>query len=172
MIRIKKNIFVQKKAFFKRLNFPLTVIILALAVFFIFPKRARSATIQEIFIMLPEERVMNLSPVDRRALIDKSGQGASGYTPPDERGFWVEIHGIHSLTLFSIRDAPINFKVFSSSKGWQLLAICRSRQTYGPANANETPHETFLDLILYSVSLILSLCTSSSNTGTYSVGKR
>jgi hypothetical protein len=38
------------------------------------------------------------------------------------------------------------------TRGWQLLAICHSRQTYGPANADELPHVSFLDLIIYTVS--------------------
>ncbi|MDR2368214.1 MAG: hypothetical protein LBF58_08930 [Deltaproteobacteria bacterium] len=133
---------------------------LAAALTLIAPLPAFAATITEIFVMLPPEQVRDLTPVDRRALIDNHGQGASGYTAPDANGYWLEIHGTHSLTLFGIRDAPISYKVFPTSKGWQLLAICRSRQTYGPANANELPHESFLDLTLYSVSATNDLLTA------------
>jgi hypothetical protein len=114
---------------------------------------ALAATISEIFLILPPEHVRNLSSVDRRAMLDSHAQGSGGYTPPNDAGYWVELHGEHSITLFNLRDAPIVYKVFNTTKGWQLLAICRSRQTYGPANANELPHETYLDMILYSVSV-------------------
>ncbi|MDR3134619.1 MAG: hypothetical protein LBU69_00830 [Deltaproteobacteria bacterium] len=126
--------------------------LLAISLVLTASQTARAATISEIFLLVPSERLMGLTAVDRRALLDRIGQGAAGYTSPSDDGHWLELNGTHSLTLFSIRDAPIVLKVFQATNGGQLLAICRSRQTYGPANANELPHETFLDLFLYSVS--------------------
>jgi hypothetical protein len=137
---------------FQGRGFTLALAFLGLALCWLFSSPAQSATIQEVFTLIPPEHVRDLDPVDRRALLDRHGQAASGYTAPDANGYWVEVHGINTITLFSIRDAPIVYKIFNSTRGWQLLAICKSRQTYGPANANELPHETFLDLVFYSVS--------------------
>ncbi|MDR1050751.1 MAG: hypothetical protein LBP95_06670, partial [Deltaproteobacteria bacterium] len=88
----------------------------------------------------------------RRALLEAHSQGRAGYTAPDEQGRWVQVHGDNALTLFGLNEAPVVYKIFPMLKGWQLLTICRSRQTYGPANSVELPHETFLDLVIFLVS--------------------
>jgi hypothetical protein len=111
-----------------------------------------AATITEIFQLLPPEQVKGLSGSYRMELIELYGQGASGYTTPSREGFWLEFHGDNAMTLFATSQAPIVYKSFQTNKGWQLLVICTSRQTYGPANEWEAPHENPLDLVLYLVS--------------------
>ncbi|MDR1109175.1 MAG: hypothetical protein LBP92_00395 [Deltaproteobacteria bacterium] len=135
-----------------RARAPSLAAFLALALLMAWPVAARAATITEIFLLLPPEQTRGLSAVSRRALLERIGQGQAGYTAPSQEGLWMEVHGENALTLFGTSQAPVTYKVFPMPRGWQLLSICRSRQTYGPANAGEQPHETFLDLALYLVS--------------------
>jgi hypothetical protein len=125
-----------------------------MSAFFFFPSapEAVAADITELFLLLPPEHVRDMNAATRRGLLDNRGQGAAGYTAPSQEGRWVEVRGANVLTLFGLAEAPIVYKVFPMTRGWQLLTICRSRQTYGPANTAELPHETFLDLVLYLVS--------------------
>ncbi|MDR1487976.1 MAG: hypothetical protein LBT62_08325 [Deltaproteobacteria bacterium] len=117
-----------------------------------FPKIGFSAAITEIFLLIPPEQAKGLTSSIRRELLTLTGQGSSGYSAPSREGYWVEIHSDSAMTLFGISQAPVVYKTFPTNKGWQLLAICRSRQTHGPAKDWQIPHETPLDLVLYLIS--------------------
>jgi hypothetical protein len=151
MSLIKKKIVATQRRPASKLRL-VALIIFSISLFFVFLKTAEAATITEIFLLLPPEQTRGLSNVDKRALLDNVGTGAAGYPTPSQAGYWLDIRSENTLTLFSIRGAPIVYKVFPLPRSAQLLVICRSRQTYGPANANELPHETYLDLVLYTIS--------------------
>jgi hypothetical protein len=117
---------------------------------------AQAATVAELFLRLSPEQTRGLSAAMRRELLDNSGQGASGYTMPSREGRWAQIHGPDALTLFGERESPVVYKTFQSPGGWQLLVVCRSRQTHGPVELASF-HDTPFDLVLFLVDASLNL---------------
>jgi hypothetical protein len=111
---------------------------------------ARAATASELFLALPEAETQNLSPTARRALLEKAGQGASGYSPPSREGFWLTLYGDDALTLSGLSRSPVTYKVFRGREGSDLFVVCRSRQTSGPSSEDlETENRPPYDLSLY-----------------------
>jgi len=138
----KTNLTILRKLFFLWLW-------LALA---LFPKQLEAADIKELFLRLPPEQTNGLSQAFRQELLEKTGTGASGYSTPSPEGFWLEYHGPNYLTLFSMNHSPVVFKTFPGDRGFQLLIVCRSRQTSGPPT-REMDRQTRgnYDLTLYQV---------------------
>jgi hypothetical protein len=124
----------------------------ALALPLIAPRPLKAADIGEVFASLPPEEARGLSSALRRDLLDRAHQGASGYSAPSPEGFWLEIHGDRSLTMYGSGSGPTVYKIFPLATGWTLAAICRSRQTQGPSSLVEPPHDSYLDLGLYLLS--------------------
>ncbi|MDR3204162.1 MAG: hypothetical protein LBV23_05415 [Deltaproteobacteria bacterium] len=112
----------------------------------------KAATISELFLLLPPEQVRGMTAAERRELIETAHRGTSGYATPSKSGRWLQMKGEHAVTLFGLAEAPIVYKIFPAFSSWQLLGVCKSRQTYGPTNVNELAHETPYDLTLFLVS--------------------
>jgi hypothetical protein len=137
-------------------------ILLALAAF---PEQLKAVDIKDLFLRLPPEQVEGLSTAFRQELLEQTGTGNSGYSSPSPEGYWLEYHGPESLTLFAIHHSPVVFKTFPGTKGFQLLTICRSRQTSGPPTQSmETRMGRNYDLTLFQVGAKGDLVTVSLET--------
>jgi hypothetical protein len=112
------------------------------------PAAALAVGINDIFLMLPPEETRGLSSTLRRDLLDRAHQGASGYSAPSPEGFWLELHNDRALTMYGTGSGPIVYKAFPMRGDWNLVAVCRSRQTQGPSSLVEPPHDFPLDLTL------------------------
>lgn len=115
-------------------------------------------TVYDHFLKLPDSEVNGLIPIQRRALWESSGQ-SRGYSQPSKDGFWLEARNHDVITLFGIHSMPTVYKLFhGASGGADMLAICRSLQTSGPASSDERSEGAPpYDLTLYQVGLGLGL---------------
>jgi hypothetical protein len=119
---------------------------------------AAQETIAELFVRLPDAEAEGLSQAARQSLVERSGAAIS-YAAPSREGFWLESAPPNALTLYGIHRSPVVYKLFIGRAGFpDLLAICRSRQTSGPASSDERLSPgPFLDLALYQKGIDLSL---------------
>ncbi|MDR2140598.1 MAG: hypothetical protein LBR11_02210 [Deltaproteobacteria bacterium] len=130
-------------------HFPSLTLALALVIFG--ACQAGAADIKDYFVKVPNSLAHGLTPVERRSLLDTAVRRQPDYIAPSQQGFWLEIHGPRALTLFGFRRSPIVYKTFPSNERWQLLAICQSRQTSGPTEADPASPDMFYDLTLMQV---------------------
>lgn len=131
----------------RRLSRLLNVLFSALA-FILAAGPAQAASINEVFLMLPNTQTGGFSRVEREALLEKAIDGnllAGQSQSPDVIRPWVRIIGENFMELHRPGHGPINYKLFDGS-GFQLLAICRGRLRNAPID----PVCPF-DLCLYRV---------------------
>ncbi|MDR2406175.1 MAG: hypothetical protein LBE27_07390 [Deltaproteobacteria bacterium] len=112
----------------------------------------------DLFLKLPDSETNGLIPIQRREMFDTVSQ-SKGYSPVSREGFWLEIRNANVITLFGIHHMPTVYKLFRGSGGGaDILAICRSLQTSGPASSDERSEGApAYDLTLYQAGVGLDL---------------
>ncbi|MDR2349363.1 MAG: hypothetical protein LBF41_01890 [Deltaproteobacteria bacterium] len=106
--------------------------------------------ITELFLKLPDAETNKLTFEQRRDLLERQSL-TEGYTAPSKEGYWVRVLPPDVITLFGVHHSPVTYKLFSGNPGHpDILVICRSRQTSGPARADDKlPDPPAMDLVLY-----------------------
>jgi hypothetical protein len=110
-----------------------------------------AADIRDYFLKVPDSQAYGLSAAQRKELLDRAAQNPNSYTVPSSEGFWVSLSSSYTMTLFGNHRAPIIYKTFPSRVRWQLLAVCQSRQTSGPTEADPASPERLYDLVLLQI---------------------
>ncbi|MDR2612027.1 MAG: hypothetical protein LBG06_04050 [Deltaproteobacteria bacterium] len=133
-----------------------TALALALALAALAPagRLAAAGNALDLFIDLPPEQAYGLTSQQRKELAQVTGSSAGGYTAPSREGFVLDVRE-PAVTLFGIHRPPIVYKLFAGQPGRpDVLAVCRSRLTSGPATAYERlPERPPLDLLVYQSGL-------------------
>ncbi len=96
---------------------------------------ARAASIGDIFLLLPNEECGGLTQVERQALLQSAqpAPGAGGQSSiPDPSRPWLHLVSNNYLILGRPgHQGDITYKLFDGD-GFQLLAVCRGRQSAAP----------------------------------------